>query len=86
MQIVNWKNHLKFPEEVKLSREAKDITSKLLCNVTERLGSNGTDEIKVLFWCVLSYVPALDLGVNCNRNLVVSFLYFLFHRSGPPVV
>ncbi|WMV31908.1 hypothetical protein MTR67_025293 [Solanum verrucosum] len=49
-KIVNWKNHLKFPEEVKLSREAKDITSKLLCNVTERLGSNGTDEIKAHPW------------------------------------
>ncbi|CAN4101998.1 unnamed protein product [Withania somnifera] len=49
-KIVNWKNHLKFPEEVKLSPEAKDITSKLLCNVTERLGSNGTDEIKAHPW------------------------------------
>ncbi|KAH0664729.1 hypothetical protein KY285_025935 [Solanum tuberosum] len=49
-KIVNWKNHLKFPEEVKLSREAKDITSKLLCDVTERLGSNGTDEIKAHPW------------------------------------
>ncbi|XP_060174814.1 uncharacterized protein LOC132605671 [Lycium barbarum] len=49
-KIVNWKNHLKFPEEAKLSREAKDIISKLLCNVTERLGSNGADEIKVHPW------------------------------------
>ncbi|KAM3267616.1 hypothetical protein P3S67_032245 [Capsicum chacoense] len=49
-KIVNWKSHLKFPDEVKLSREAKDITSKLLCNVTERLGSNGTDEIKAHPW------------------------------------
>ncbi|XP_075089804.1 serine/threonine-protein kinase 38-like isoform X1 [Nicotiana tabacum] len=49
-KIVNWKNHLKFPEEAKLSPEAKDIISRLLCNVTERLGSNGADEIKVHSW------------------------------------
>lgn len=48
MQIVNWKSHLKFPEEARLSPEAKDLISKLLCNVNHRLGSNGADEIKVL--------------------------------------
>ncbi|TKY62344.1 Serine/threonine-protein kinase CBK1 [Spatholobus suberectus] len=45
-KIVNWKSHLKFPEEVRLSLEAKDLISKLLCNVNQRLGSNGADEIK----------------------------------------
>ncbi|KAG4916191.1 serine/threonine-protein kinase tricornered [Glycine max] len=45
-KIVNWKSHLKFPEEVRLSPEAKDLISKLLCNVNQRLGSNGADEIK----------------------------------------
>lgn len=49
MQIVNWKTHLKFPEEVRLSPEAKDLVSKLLCNVNQRLGSNGAAEIKVLY-------------------------------------
>lgn len=49
MQIVNWRSHLKFPEEVRLSPEAKDLISKLLCNVNQRLGSNGADEIKVLY-------------------------------------
>lgn len=49
MQIVNWRSHLKFPEEVSLSPEAKDLISKLLCNVNQRLGSNGADEIKVLY-------------------------------------
>ncbi|OIT08376.1 PREDICTED: serine/threonine-protein kinase tricorner-like [Nicotiana attenuata] len=49
-KIVNWKSHLKFPEEAKLSPEAKDLISKLLCNVTQRLGSNGADEIKVHPW------------------------------------
>ncbi|MCH86908.1 serine/threonine-protein kinase 38-like [Trifolium medium] len=46
MQIVNWKSHLKFPEEAGLSPEAKDLISRLLCNVNHRLGSNGADEIK----------------------------------------
>ncbi|KAK7277560.1 hypothetical protein RJT34_22575 [Clitoria ternatea] len=45
-KIVNWKSHLKFPEEARLSPEAKDLISKLLCNVNQRLGSKGADEIK----------------------------------------
>ncbi|XP_054778386.1 uncharacterized protein LOC129286421 isoform X5 [Prosopis cineraria] len=45
-KIVNWKTHLKFPEEAMLSPEAKDLISKLLCNVNERLGSKGAGEIK----------------------------------------
>ena len=49
VQIVNWKTHLKFPEEAKLSPEAKDLISKLLCNVEDRLGSNGAHEIKVAY-------------------------------------
>lgn len=49
MQIVNWRTHLKFPEEAKLSPEAKDLISKLLCNVSERLGTKGAAEIKVLY-------------------------------------
>ncbi|KAI3960127.1 hypothetical protein MKW98_016851 [Papaver atlanticum] len=49
-KIVNWKTHLKFPEEAKLSPEAKDLISKLLCNVDQRLGTNGADEIKAHSW------------------------------------
>ncbi|KAL9239738.1 hypothetical protein vseg_014032 [Gypsophila vaccaria] len=49
-KIVNWRTHLKFPEEVMLTPEAKDLISKLLCNVDQRLGSNGADEIKVHPW------------------------------------
>lgn len=48
LQIVNWRTHLKFPEEAKLSPEAKDLICKLLCNVEQRLGTRGADEIKVL--------------------------------------
>ncbi|KAB1223771.1 Serine/threonine-protein kinase CBK1 [Morella rubra] len=49
-KIVNWRTHLKFPEEAKLSPEEKDLISKLLCSVNQRLGSNGADEIKDHPW------------------------------------
>ncbi|XP_062080229.1 uncharacterized protein LOC133784981 [Humulus lupulus] len=49
-KIVNWRTHLKFPEEAKLSQEAKDLITKLLCNVNHRLGSRGADEIKAHSW------------------------------------
>ncbi|GJZ92508.1 retrovirus-related pol polyprotein from transposon opus, partial [Tanacetum coccineum] len=49
-KIVNWKMHLKFPEEARLLLKAKDLISKLLCNVNQRLGSKGADEIKAHSW------------------------------------
>ncbi|KAJ0799313.1 putative protein kinase AGC-NDR family [Helianthus annuus] len=48
--IVNWRTHLKFPEEAKLSPEAKDLICKLLCNVEKRLGTKGAHEIKAHPW------------------------------------
>ena len=51
MQIVTWRNYLKFPEEVRLSpEEAKDLICRLLCNVEQRLGTKRAYEIKVQFW------------------------------------
>ncbi|KAK7278410.1 hypothetical protein RJT34_23438 [Clitoria ternatea] len=49
-KIVNWRTHLKFPEEAKLSAEAKDLICRLLCNVDQRLGTKGADEIKAHPW------------------------------------
>nr|AAD25647.1 putative protein kinase [Arabidopsis thaliana] len=49
-KIVNWKSHLKFPEEAILSREAKDLINSLLCSVRRRLGSKGADELKAHTW------------------------------------
>ncbi|KAH0985238.1 hypothetical protein GBA52_012415 [Prunus armeniaca] len=49
-KIVNWRTHLKFPEEAKLSPEAKDLICKLLCNVEQRLGTQGAHEIKAHLW------------------------------------
>ncbi|KAF9605674.1 hypothetical protein IFM89_018017 [Coptis chinensis] len=51
-KIVNWRTHLKFPEEAKLSPEAKDLICRLLCNVNQRLGSKGAVEIKAHPWFV----------------------------------
>lgn len=59
LQIVNWKTHLKFPEEAGLSPEAKDLISRLLCNVNNRLGSKGAHEIKVLYGVL--FFKLLDL-------------------------
>ncbi|CAI9107605.1 OLC1v1007001C6 [Oldenlandia corymbosa var. corymbosa] len=67
-KIVNWRSHLKFPEEAKLSAEAKDLISKLLCNVNQRLGSNGADEIKVLYGVCYAFVLEFpDVCVNICR-------------------
>ncbi|KAL2653434.1 hypothetical protein R1flu_021562 [Riccia fluitans] len=46
-KIVNWRTYLKFPEEAKLSSEAKDLICRLLCDVDHRLSS---DEIKRHPW------------------------------------
>ncbi|CAI8598187.1 unnamed protein product [Vicia faba] len=42
---VNWRNYLKYPEEAKLSAEAKDLISRLLCNVEHRLRTRGAGVI-----------------------------------------
>ncbi|KAI8524641.1 hypothetical protein RHMOL_Rhmol13G0164300 [Rhododendron molle] len=49
-KIVNWRTHLKFPQEAKLSIEAKDLIRKLLCNVDQRLGTRGAYEIMAHPW------------------------------------
>ncbi|KAL9314651.1 hypothetical protein ACSQ67_020103 [Phaseolus vulgaris] len=49
-KIVHWKNHLKFPEEARLTPEAKDLICRLLCGVSHRLGTNGAEEIKAHPW------------------------------------
>jgi hypothetical protein len=39
---------VKFPEEPKISEEAKDLICHLLCDVETRLGTRGVEEIKVI--------------------------------------
>ncbi|PIN21548.1 NDR serine/threonine kinase [Handroanthus impetiginosus] len=49
-KIVHWRNHLKFPEDAKLSPEAKDLICRLLCDVEHRLGTGGAGQIKAHPW------------------------------------
>ncbi|KAA8528534.1 hypothetical protein F0562_035889 [Nyssa sinensis] len=49
-KIINWKTCLKFPEEPKISDEAKDLICHFLCNVETRLGTRGVEEIKAHPW------------------------------------
>ena len=45
-KIVHWRHHLRFPAEVTLSAEARDLIERLLCDVDQRLGTAGVAEIK----------------------------------------
>ncbi|KAL4652498.1 hypothetical protein ACB092_01G237700 [Castanea dentata] len=49
-KIVHWKHHLKFPDEARLTPEAKDLICRLLCDVEHRLGTGGADQIKAHPW------------------------------------
>ncbi|XP_050212368.1 uncharacterized protein LOC126663262 [Mercurialis annua] len=49
-KIINWKTCLKFPDEPKISNEAKDLICRLLCDVETRLGTRGVDELKAHPW------------------------------------
>jgi hypothetical protein len=57
LQIVNWRTYLKFPDEARLSPEAKDIICRLLCDVEHRM--RGADEIKVFHVAFRQYPPEL---------------------------
>jgi len=46
-KIVHWRHHLRFPAEVTLGAEARDLIERLLCDVDQRLGTaGGIPEIK----------------------------------------
>lgn len=45
-KIVHWRHHLRFPAEVSLSVEARDLIERLLCDVDQRLGTHHVDDIK----------------------------------------
>ncbi|KAJ3693901.1 hypothetical protein LUZ60_009381 [Juncus effusus] len=49
-KIINWRTNLKFPEESKLSEDAKDLILNLLCSAEQRLGKRGAHEIKAHPW------------------------------------
>jgi len=45
-KIVNWRMFLKFPDEIPVSPAARDLITRLMCDVDDRLGTNGVHEIK----------------------------------------
>ncbi|MCO5582493.1 hypothetical protein L7F22_036390 [Adiantum nelumboides] len=49
-KIIYWRKYLKFPEEARLSPEAKDLMCRLLCDVDHRLGTRGATEVKAHPW------------------------------------
>ena len=73
---------MKFPEEVRLSPEAKDLICRLLCNVEQRLGTKGADEIKVL--CAL-FSSEIRSSLILIRNLK-NERFALFSYIGSPLV
>ncbi|XP_039044268.1 serine/threonine-protein kinase tricornered-like [Hibiscus syriacus] len=49
-KIVHWRNHLRFPEDSKISHDAKDLICRLLCDVEHRLATAGENQIKAHPW------------------------------------
>ncbi|GAA5919178.1 hypothetical protein JCM6882_003828, partial [Rhodosporidiobolus microsporus] len=45
-KIIDWRNQLYFPEDVRLSREAEDMIRRMITAADTRLGRNNADEIK----------------------------------------
>ncbi|KAL8293391.1 hypothetical protein RQP46_000092 [Phenoliferia psychrophenolica] len=45
-KIIDWKNQLYFPEDVRLSRESEDLIRRMIVGHEQRLGRNSADEIK----------------------------------------
>ena len=83
-QIVKWRTHLKFPEEARLTVEAKDFSSRLLCDVDHRLGTRGVAEIKV--GCHLLDLLWLFLASRMvSRSLLVILLSWLLLSRCPEV-
>eukprot|EP01113_Clastostelium_recurvatum_P005614 TRINITY_DN1250_c0_g1_i1.p1 TRINITY_DN1250_c0_g1~~TRINITY_DN1250_c0_g1_i1.p1 ORF type:complete len:537 (+),score=124.19 TRINITY_DN1250_c0_g1_i1:150-1760(+) len=46
LKILNCRETLRFPDDVPISREARDLIERLVCERSERLGVNGAEEIK----------------------------------------
>ncbi|XP_020249658.1 serine/threonine-protein kinase 38-like [Asparagus officinalis] len=49
-KVVNWRSHLKFPQDLTISEEAKDLIQRLLCDVERRIGTGNVEEIKAHPW------------------------------------
>lgn len=67
---------MKFPEEAELSAEAKDLISRLLCNVANRLGTKGAHEIKVS----ILQIPLFLLMQYIGNVSALKILWFVVIR------
>lgn len=67
---------MKFPDDARLSPEARDLICRLLCDVEHRLGSGGADQIKVLYWVYGSLFNAhlSDAGYSLSWFFISSIL------------
>ena len=74
-KIVNWRQHLRFPEEVAVPPLARDLICRLLCDVEQRLGSHGgAAEIRVspAKYTQAAQPSPLNPRPRCNRRLPLS--------------
>jgi len=78
LKIINCKETLRFPEDVKISHEAQDLIEQLVCDRSVRLGNNGVEEIKShpffkgINWDALRdqaayFVPALKSPIDTSH-------------------
>lgn len=71
---------MKFPDDARLSPEARDLICRLLCDVEHRLGSGGADQIKVLF----EYKGVISKYILLVHDfLLAAFLFPFFLRLIP---
>ena len=82
---MHWRSYLKFPDNPKLSLEAKDLICRLLCDVDHRIGSAGADQIKVYFsllrstayWCSFWMIWLPWFYIFCKVVFIISVILFL---------
>lgn len=46
-KIINWKKTFQIPKEAKISEEARDIITRMISDIEDRIGKNGIEEIKI---------------------------------------
>ncbi|PRQ27690.1 putative protein kinase AGC-NDR family [Rosa chinensis] len=74
-KIINWRTCLKFPDEPKISDEARDLICHLLCDVETRLGTHGVEEIKV----TTSERTLLSISIKNHIKLQKMLLFEIDH-------
>ena len=75
---------MKFPQEAKLSAEAKDLIRKLLCNVEQRLGTKGAHQIKVRI--IDLFFPPFIIECKDDICFIIVSPTLEFIISGTPMV